>query len=708
MGQQERQQKPRESRVLLVAQDPKLISFVSRVVDSLGHLLSVVATGEAAREFLAAHPDPPLVLIDQDEPVVGGHKVWGQERNCFSPGRGGTDEAATRLDLLTTQDIPLVFLSSRDRSPDTTGVPDATEAEKASLSGPTLPGSFPRTSIPRMGDHQTYAAAITMALQLLRAQQELLHSRQALSRSEHQYRLLFQHIPLAFAVHEMIYGSDQEPLDYRFIEINPAFEEITGLRREHLLEKTVLEVMPDTERSWIETYAEVVRTGEPTLVESYSRELKKYFSVRAFRIHPGHFAVIFTDVTAETRKRKALQEQARVLGILAEASERFLELDLGDFDFQEITETVRSISGAIFVMYNAFSRDGSRTITRAVAGPPELVADVYETLGHALPGRTWTFDTSRRDLFRESPFHVFHRVSEWTADLVPPKLVIALEARWNLGETVNLLLRHEEQLLGDISMVMPAGQALRNRPQLEIYARNVALVIMRKRSEERIQRLLQEKELLLQETQHRIKNNLNVTASLLSMQALATNQPEAVKTLLDASSRVKTIRRLYEELHLSENARQLAVRTYLRPLIDEIVAIFPDAGNFQVQTDLTDFKLSTKLLSSIGLIVNELITNAMKHAFPREYLEKTGITPSLRISATEDGGFLYLSVADNGVGLSESARKWFRTRDDHRSFSGSNFGMLVIHSLVEQVDGLLDIESGTGTTYRITVPLVVF
>ncbi|SIQ94965.1 PAS domain S-box-containing protein [Alkalispirochaeta americana] len=683
MERQEQQKEPREAVILLVAQDTLLISFVSQVADSLGYLLSVADTTQTVEELLASLSAPPLVLIDQV--------------SCLE-----SEEMARTV--LATGDLPLVFLSSREHAPPRLDTIQSEASSWASL----LPGLFPRTSIPRKSDHQTYATTITLALHLFRTQEELLHSRQALSRSEHQYRLLFQHLPLAFAVHEMIYGSDQEPLDYRFIEINPAFEKITGLRREHLLGKTVLAVLPGTERSWIETYAEVVRTGEDALIESYSRELKKYFAVRAFRIHPGHFAVIFTDVTEETHKRKTLQEQARVLGILAEASERFLDLDLGDLDFQEIVETVRSISGAIFVMYNAFSRDGSRTITRAVAGPPDLIADIHETLGQILQGHTWKFDEIRRDLFRESPFHVFSRVSEWSADLAPVELVISLENRWNLGETMCLLLRHEDEFLGDISMVMPAGLSLKNRPQLEIYARNVALVIMRRRSEERIQRLLQEKELLLQETQHRIKNNLNVTASLLSMQALATNQPEAVKTLLDASSRVKTIRRLYEELHLSENFRHLAVQTYLRPLIDEIIAIFPDAGNLQVETDLTDFKISTKLLSSIGLIVNELITNAMKHAFPPDYLSQRGLTPTLRISAREEKGCLYLSVADNGIGLSTSAREWLRTREDQRSFSGSNFGMLVIHSLVEQVDGTLDIQSGEGTTYSITIPLVVF
>jgi len=116
-------------------------------------------------------------------------------------------------------------------------------------------------------------------------------------RAEQDYRTLFHEMLNGFALHEIIWDGDGNPSDYRFLRVNPAFERMTGLKGEEIVGRTVQEVMPGTERHWIETYGKVALTGEPAFFENYSDELKKHFEVTAFRPAPNQFACIFADIT---------------------------------------------------------------------------------------------------------------------------------------------------------------------------------------------------------------------------------------------------------------------------------------------------------------------------------------------------------------------------------------------------------------------------
>ena len=128
----------------------------------------------------------------------------------------------------------------------------------------------------------------------------------ALNESRESYRQLFNSMLDGFALHEIIYDDCGKPVDYRFLEVNHAFEKLTGLRARDLIGKTVREVMPDTEDYWVETYSEVARSGESVRFEGRSNVLGKYFEVVAFRPEKDQFAVIFTDVTERTLAKEEL------------------------------------------------------------------------------------------------------------------------------------------------------------------------------------------------------------------------------------------------------------------------------------------------------------------------------------------------------------------------------------------------------------------
>jgi PAS domain S-box-containing protein len=150
-------------------------------------------------------------------------------------------------------------------------------------------------------------------------------AQEALRNSEERYRTLFDTMTEGFALHEIVTDAKGQACDYRFLDINPAFERLTGLKREDLVGKRVLEVLPRTESYWIENYGHVVLTGEPLHMENYSAELGRWYAVFAYRSAPGRFAVIFSDITARKRAEQALRESQ-------ERFHRLFEDDLtGDF-----------------------------------------------------------------------------------------------------------------------------------------------------------------------------------------------------------------------------------------------------------------------------------------------------------------------------------------------------------------------------------------
>jgi PAS domain S-box-containing protein len=146
-----------------------------------------------------------------------------------------------------------------------------------------------------------------------------------LTQSEDRYRMLFDTMTEGFALHEIITDEQGWPGDYRFLEVNPAFERLTGLKRNELIGRRVLEVLPGTEPYWIETYGRVALDGVPAHFERFFPPLNRWYQVFAYRPHPGRFAVIFTDITERRQAEESLrrsQEQNRVLADLLEHSDQ--------------------------------------------------------------------------------------------------------------------------------------------------------------------------------------------------------------------------------------------------------------------------------------------------------------------------------------------------------------------------------------------------
>ena len=134
--------------------------------------------------------------------------------------------------------------------------------------------------------------------------------RQALTKSEERYHILFNGMNEGVALHEIVLDDKGKPIDYRFLEVNTAFEELTGLPAQRVIGKTVKEVLPGIEEPWIKQYGKVALTGEPAVLENYSSPLNKWYEVYAYSPEKGYFITLFMDVTARKKAQEATESLA--------------------------------------------------------------------------------------------------------------------------------------------------------------------------------------------------------------------------------------------------------------------------------------------------------------------------------------------------------------------------------------------------------------
>ncbi len=203
----------------------------------------------------------------------------------------------------------------------------------------------------------------------------------------------------------------------------------------------------------------------------------------------------------------------------------------------------------------------------------------------------------------------------------------------------------------------------------------------RKQSEERISALLAEKQILLQEVHHRIKNNMNTIRGLLSLQIAEEKNSAAEESLLGAEMRVNSMIKLYDRLYSNDNYRELSVKNYLQSLAEDIIFSFPNSVIISLEAEIEDHILNVNLLTPLGIIVNELLTNAMKHAFKDRENGKI----SVAMSFTGNSGKLI--VRDNGIGIQEPVNIG----------DSAGFGLNLVSMIVEQINGTIKIDHDNGT-----------
>jgi PAS domain S-box-containing protein len=208
----------------------------------------------------------------------------------------------------------------------------------------------------------------------------------------------------------------------------------------------------------------------------------------------------------------------------------------------------------------------------------------------------------------------------------------------------------------------------------------------KRKAQNEIKKSLQVKDMLLKEIHHRVKNNLMVISSLLSLQSRYIKDEASKSIFKDSQNRARSMALIHELLYQSNDLKRINFGSYINKLTNELFSIYvTDPNNIKLDMDIDDVMLDINTAIPLGLIVNELVSNSMKHAFPNNKQGKIDIKFKLN-----DGNYSMI-ISDNGVGFPQ----------DYNIQNSDSLGLKIVNSLTEQIDGEIKIEVSNGTKFII-------
>ncbi len=352
---------------------------------------------------------------------------------------------------------------------------------------------------------------------------------------------------------------------------------------------------------------------------------------------------------------RVASDAAGEIGVLARTFNQMAErLSATTVSVAKLNEVIDSIAGALFLL----DPDGRITSANPAA---------WKLLG---------YDASR---LIGMPF-----------GQVCPDLANALtpDARNGLVASGEHRLRRQDG--SSVAVTLSASALGADRATVRGYACLAQDLTSRKELEESLRRSLAEKDLLLREVHHRVKNNLQVISSLLELQSRSVSDPLALSKFQDSQDRIRSMVLIHEQLYRSIDLQSIRMRAYLELLAANLAQSHADRpGRIDVSVDVDDLSLPLDQALTCGLIVNELVTNAFKHAFASD------AAGSIRIGCRSGASdAIVLEVTDSGRGLSAVPASDVRT----------SLGFSLVEALVEQLKGRMHFESRGGASFRVEFP----
>jgi len=486
---------------------------------------------------------------------------------------------------------------------------------------------------------------------LLREIAERTQAEEELSRSEQRYRLLFDQMLNGFALIEAVESAPGKTLDFRIIEINPALERMTGLRRAAVAGKTMRELFPATEATWGEQYARVARTGEAVSFHLDSRALGRQFDISAFSPQPCQVAALFNDVTERCRMEQALREREELFRTLCAAAPIgiYMSNDRGDCIYSNLR--LQELTGM-----SAAELQGSGW---GLALHP---ADVAET------DTLWRTAAAEGRSFQHEFRLVTHGKTIWVRALAQP-------FRGGDGAVAGYV-----GVVEDITEQRRAREELLKTQKLESLG------------------------LLAGGIAHDFNNILSIILGYISLARSSVLDPQLVLTRLTDSERgVLRARDLTQQLLTFARGGDPVKRVVdLNALLREAGQFGSLGSNVRCEFDLCDEQLLVSAdEGQLSQVVHNLVINAIQ-AMPDG---GTITVRSERYHPADDGPMVRFSVTDTGTGIPEALRNkvfdpYFTTKQ------GSGLGLTSSYSIVKKHGGTLEVDSvpGGGSTFTVTLP----
>jgi PAS domain S-box-containing protein len=556
----------------------------------------------------------------------------------------------------------------------------------------------------------------------------------ALKESEQRFRNVIQSSLMGIHMYDLERGNRLV-----FRGANRAADNILGINNKQFIGKTIEEAFPILADTDIPSnYRRVAAKGESWQndhIEYKNREISGIFQVFAFQTKPGSMAAMFMDITErkifENAVRESEERYRLMFETMAQGAERILGMPLDklrgkspkDLKLKAFRED-RSI-----FPYNQFPAKVSlksgkevKNVVMAILNPlsnelhwinintkpqfnygEDKPYQVYSTFEDISNRKHSEVAIERLAMFpSENPNPVL-RISKEGIILYGNKSSSLLLKTWGVkageslpGEWYQYIVKVLEtkktqqfEIECDNTIYSLTFAPIPAHDYVNIYALNIT---EHKHAEESIKSLLKEKELLLKEVYHRVKNNFTVVSSLLSLQSRLVKDKKAREMFKDSQERVRTMALIHQSLYQSNDLTKIDFSRYISNLVNGLYQTYCARTNkISLMTEIEDVTLGIDLAIPCGLIVNELVSNSLKYGFPSRFKGKGKIKVGIHKSKRND---FELIISDNGVGLP----------DDLDIRNTKSLGLRLVTMLVEdQLHGKIMLDRKSGTNYRINL-----
>jgi len=644
----------KKQKLILLVEDEAIIAMSQKMfLERYGYKVVTINTGEKAVEILTKDTEIELAFLPESKKApleVFGYQVvlantaekaveiFKQNDDIdlvlmdIDLGKGMDGTQAAEI-ILKQRDIPILFLSNH------------TEPEVVSKTEKiTSYGYVVKNSTITVLD-----ASIKMAFKLFDAYKKLetelcerKKTDEKLRASEIRYRRLFETTKEGILILDAATGM--------IVEVNPFLISLLGYSHAVFMGKAIWDIgflkdIVGNKGKFLELQkSDYVRYENLPLETAGGKIIDVEFISNAYQV--GDSRVIqcnIRDITERKEIAEGLEKTRKEFAILKAAAD-----DTSEFS-QSVINTVRE--PLIVLDKDLRVVTVSRSFYEVfMVKPEETVGQLIYDLGN----KQWDIP----------------RLRELLEKILPEK-----------ASFENYEVEHDFTAIGKRIMLLNARQVRQASDKRRIILLAIEDITVRKDAEKKINALLDEKNMILKEVHHRIKNSMNTIKCLLALQSISLTDPIAVDALKDTESRVQSMMVLYDKLYRSADYIEIPIKGYLSALIGEIIGNFPHSDAIQVDMNIDDFILDARKMQSVGIIINELLTNIMKYAFP------DGRRGRIEVSATLNKTNATIRIQDNGKGVPEGI-----------NFENSpGFGLMLVRTLTEQLGGSIRLERTQGT-----------